>query len=50
MKILSDSAITRNDLDAVDAKQDRQIKQLRVLVAAVTVANIAFTLAAKFLF
>jgi hypothetical protein len=33
MKILSDNAVTKADLNAVDAKQSRQIMQLRIAVA-----------------
>jgi len=44
MKILSDNAITRKDLDAVDAKQDRQIQALRLWLAASFATNIVLTL------
>ncbi len=49
MKILSDNAITKSDLDAVDAKQDRNIKQLRIALAVSFVVNVMLTVGLKFL-
>lgn len=48
MRILSDNAITKNDLDAIDAKQARQIVMLRWAVGLSFVVNAALTLALKF--
>ncbi|WP_248793052.1 hypothetical protein, partial [Escherichia coli] len=48
MKILSDNAVTKTDLQAIDAKQDRQIKQLRIALAISFVANVVFSVAMKF--
>ena len=48
MKILSDNAVTKADLTAIDAKQDRQIKQLRIALAVSFVLNIVFTVGMKF--
>lgn len=49
MKILSDNTITRTDLDAVDAKQSRQIAQLRIALAVVFVVNLGIAVGLKFL-
>jgi len=43
MKTFSDTAITKTDLDAVDAKQTRQIKQLRFAVGVGFLLNAIFT-------
>jgi len=48
MKILSDNAVTKSDLDGINEKQDRQIKQLRMAIAAATVFNVLFTIGMKF--
>jgi hypothetical protein len=48
MKMLSDSAVTKEDLNIVDAKQTKQIIQLRVALAVVFVVNLATTLALYF--
>jgi hypothetical protein len=39
MKILSDNAITKTDLTAVDMKQTQQIKRLTYWLAAVAMSN-----------
>lgn len=49
MKILSDNAVTKADLHSIDAKQDRQIKQLRVALFISFAVNIAFTVVMKFI-
>lgn len=49
MKILSDAAVSKSDLTAIDEKQTRQIIALRWLVAASFVANAALAIALKFL-
>jgi hypothetical protein len=48
MKILSDNAVTKTDLQAIDAKQDRQIKQLRIAVAASFLVNLVLAIGLKF--
>ena len=48
MKILSDNAVTKADLTAVDVKQDRQIKQLRIVIAVSFVLNLGFAAMLKF--
>lgn len=48
MRILSDNAITKNDLDAIDVKQARQIIQLRWAIGISFVVNAALALALKF--
>jgi len=48
MKILSDNAVTKADLTAVDAKQDRQIKQLRMALIISFALNVLFTVGMKF--
>ena len=48
MKILSDNAVTKTDLQAIDAKQDRQIKQLRMALIVSVVFNIVFSVLMKF--
>lgn len=48
MKILSDNAVSKSDLHAIDAKQDRQIKQLRIALVISFVLNIVFTVGMKF--
>jgi len=49
MKILNDNVITKADLTAVDEKQTRQIKQLRLALIVSFFANAALTIALKFL-
>ncbi len=53
MRVLSDNAITKSDVDAavgaIDAKQTRQIIQLRIALAIVCISNVALTMALKFL-
>jgi len=49
MKIYSDNAISKTDLDVIDAKQDRQIKQLRWQLVAVCVFNALLAVALRFL-
>jgi len=44
MKIYSDTAVTKGDIDAVDAKQTEQINKLRVLLAASFAFNTTLTL------
>ena len=48
MRILSDNAISKTDLDAIDAKQARQIIFLRWAVGVSFVLNAALTLVLKF--
>jgi hypothetical protein len=48
MKILSNQAITKDDLSIIDEKQTRQIMQLRVALAASFIVNLAVGLAAFF--
>ena len=45
MKTYSDNAVTKQDLNAIDDKQTKQIMQLRVAIAASFVVNIVVTLA-----
>lgn len=53
MRVLSDSAITKADVEAavaaVDAAQNRQIKQLRIVVGASFAVNVALSIALYFL-
>lgn len=49
MKILSDSAISKDDLTRMDEKQNKQILALRILLGISFVANAALSLALKFL-
>lgn len=44
MKMLSDNAVTKQDLNTIDEKQTKQIKQLRIAVAATFVVNLLITL------
>lgn len=39
MKMLSDNAVTKKDLNEIDEKQTRQIQQLRIAVAASFIFN-----------
>lgn len=48
MKTFSDTAITRQDLDHVDTKQTKQIKQLRIWLGVSFAANLIMTLALHF--
>lgn len=48
MRILSDTAVTKTDLDTIDAKQAKQIIQLRWAVGLSFVANVVLTLCLKF--
>lgn len=48
MRILSDNAITKTDLDAIDAKQARQIIMLRWAVGISFAVNVALTLGLKY--
>lgn len=55
MRIFSDNAVTKNDLvevdeklNAVDLLQDKQIKELRILLAVAFIVNIALALALKY--
>lgn len=48
MKILSDNAVTKTDLDNVNKKQDQQIKWLRIALVLSTTLNAALTLALHF--
>lgn len=48
MKIFSDNAVTKSDIDSINEKQDRQIKQLRIAIAVATVFNVLFTVGLKF--
>lgn len=41
MKILSDNAVTKHDLDEVNKKQDRQIRQLRIALVVGFLLNAA---------
>jgi hypothetical protein len=44
MRILSDNTVSKSDLDSIDEKQSRQIKQLRVAVGASFALNLVITL------
>lgn len=48
MKIYSDKAITKDDLDAVDVKQAHQIKQLRIAIAVSFCLNLVAAIALRF--
>lgn len=48
MKIYSDKAITKDDLAAVDAKQDRQIKQLKLALAISFGLNLVIAVLLRF--
>jgi len=48
MKMLSDNAVTKTDLTAIDEKQTRQILQLRIAVGVSFVVNLAVALIALF--
>lgn len=49
MKILSDNAVTKADLTAVDQKQDKQITQLRIALAVSFIVNVALSIGLKFI-
>lgn len=46
MKMLSDNAVTKTDLTAIDEKQTRQIMQLRYAVGISFVVNLVIALIA----
>jgi hypothetical protein len=55
MRIFSDNAVTKSDLVEVDEKlnatdilQDKQIKELRVLLAVAFLVNVALSIALKY--
>jgi hypothetical protein len=48
MKILSDNAVTKTDLNKVDEKQTKQIKRLQHAVAGLFAVNLMLTLALHF--
>jgi hypothetical protein len=49
MKILSDAVVSKEEVTALDEKQSRQIRQLKVMLGVSFVLNIALTLGLKFL-
>ena len=49
MKIMSDDAVTRQDLVALDKKYSRQILRLKIYIAASTAVTVAVTIALHFI-
>jgi len=45
MKILSDNAVTKDDLKSIDQKQNKQIFQLKIAVGASFLFNLLLTIA-----
>lgn len=45
MKIYSDAVVSKTELDAVDAKQSEQIKQLRISVAILAFVDVMLVIA-----
>ena len=49
MKMYSSTAVTKSDVEAIDAKQTQQIKQLRLWLLASFIGNAALAIALHFL-
>lgn len=49
MKILSDNAVTKDNLNSIELKLIKQVKLTRVLVSVLFVVNVALTVALRFL-